>query len=285
MSISFLPSSDLQARALTSSTGPSLDIKLELGMEPVKIEDTEEAKGKAVAVPVSSAFKPDYTTYVPSGQDIAGQVVNPLYADGRWTLQAFHEIHFIKEEWIQVAAIHNQYDVRIQEERYLDIGSVVTTGSEKVDSVTASAGFEGWGFSMNVGATSERKTFQSKETSKREGYKRSFDVPPKTSSYAYQKHFTFRLVIFFLWRDTQQFGGKELVYAHNSNGDVVRLECVQEIACDEWYYAHEQLKSGTATVTLPPPPEKQPSRAVCQWFNMNGASQHAIRTKYPGAAK
>lgn len=254
-------------------------------MEPVKVQNTEEAQGKDGPVSVSSAFKPAYTTYVPSGQDIVGQLVNPLYADGRWTLQAFHEVHFIKEEWVQAAAIHNQYDVPIKEKRWLDIGSVVTTGSEKIDSITASAGFEGWGFSMNVGASSERKTFQSKETSERKGYERNFDVPPKMSSYAYQKEFTFRLVIFFLWRDTNQFGGKELVYAHNSQGDVVFVECVQKIACDEWYYAHETLENKTVRVTLPPPPEKQPSRAVCQWFNMNGASQHAIRAKYPGAAK
>ena len=117
---------------------------------------------------------------------------------------------------------------------------------------------------MNVGASNERKTCQSKEMSKRAGDKRSFNVPPKKSSYAYQKYFTFRLVIFFLWRDTQQFEGKELVYAHNSNDDVVRLECVQEIACDEWCYAHEELENGTARVTLPPPPERQRSRAVCQ---------------------
>jgi hypothetical protein len=214
-----------------------------------------------------------------------GQQVKPLYADGRWTLQAFHEVHFIKEEWVQATAIHNQYDVPIHEKRMLEIGSVVTAGSEKVDRVSASAGFEGWGFSMKVESSTEQKKFKSHETSERKGYERDFDVPPKMSSYAYQKEFTFRLVIWFLWRDTNQFGGKELVYAHNSKCDVVVLECVQKISCDEWYYTHEKLENKTGKVTLSPPAEKEPSRAVCQWFNMNGASQHAIRAKYPGAAK
>jgi hypothetical protein len=44
----------------------SHDLKLESGMEPVKVQDTEEAQGKDGLASVSSAFKPAYTTYVPS---------------------------------------------------------------------------------------------------------------------------------------------------------------------------------------------------------------------------
>ncbi|CAN9214085.1 unnamed protein product [Alternaria alternata] len=123
--------------------------------------------------------------------------------------------------------------------------------------VTAGVGFSGWGFSMSVGADKQDKVFSSNETSEVVTFKRE-----------------------------NEFDGRELVYSYSSAGDVdaVIKECVQTISCDEWYFSNDKLASDTAHVTLPRPAAREPKGAVCQWKNMNGASQHQIRTKYPSAA-
>jgi hypothetical protein len=225
--------------------------------------------------------------YRPSGQDFVGQQVMPLYADGNWWLTAYHDVYFVQEDWVEQFTIHNDLDKTIHETRRLERGSRVIKGTELMTGVTAGAGFSGWGFSMNVGATVENKTFQSNETSEVQGYERTFEVEPKKSLFAYQKVYTFKLRVWFIWRDKNQFGGKDLVYAYSSAGDAVIKECVQTISCDQWYYSNEKLGSATVNVTIPypNPTPREPRGAVCQWKNMNGASQHQIRTKYPSAAK
>ncbi|CAN9121257.1 hypothetical protein AA0114_g12546 [Alternaria tenuissima] len=152
--------------------------------------------------------------------------------------------------------------------------------------VTAGVGFSGWGFSMSVGADKQDKVFSSNETSEVVTFKREFDIEPKKSLIGYQKVYTFQLKVWFMWKSRNEFDGRELVYSYSSAGDVdaVIKECVQTISCDEWYFSNDKLASDTAHVTLPRPAAREPKGAVCQWKNMNGASQHQIRTKYPSAA-
>lgn len=256
-------------------------------MVPLEAPTTQETLTKNLPTKSDAgAFKPEYTLYKPSGQTLVGQQVIPLYSWDRWTLTAYHDVHFVLEEWVLDTAVHNNTEDPVSEERTLELGSTVTQGSEKVDSVSASAGFSGWGFSMNIGGSSERRTFSSTEASQRQTFRREIKVSPGKSTYLYQKEFTFKLSIFFVWRDSQQFGGKELKYSSSSSWqDAIFLECVQTIKCDEWCYMDQKLQVGEGTITLPTPPRREPPPSVCQWHNMNGGSQQAIRAKYPGAAR
>lgn len=62
------------------------------------------------------------------------------------------------------------------EKRAYELGSKVIHGSEQVNSDSASASFSGWDFSLNVGASSESKTFQSNEVSRKETHERNITV-------------------------------------------------------------------------------------------------------------
>jgi hypothetical protein len=182
--------------------------------------------------------------------------------------------------------MHNNLNKPIHETRTIERGIRVIKGTEVMTGVAAGVGFSGWGFSMNVGADRQDKIFSSNETSEVITSQQEFDIEPKTSLIGYQKVYTFRLKVWFMWRAKNDFGGRELVYSRSSAGDVdaVIKECVQTISCDEWYFSNDKLASDTAHVTLPRPAAWEPKGAVCQWKNMNGALQHPIQTKYPFAA-
>ncbi|KAG9184934.1 hypothetical protein G6011_11764 [Alternaria panax] len=258
--------------------------ELEQGMTPINVENSAKSGATISETPPPSVGKPKYTSYVPSGSDFVGQQVIPLYANGRWTLTAYHDVYLVQEDWDNPFTIHNDLETEINHIKKTERGCIVTKGSEVMNALTASAGFTGWGFSMNVEASTERKTFQSTETSEIETDERMFKVPPRRSLYAYQRIYSFRMKVWFMWRDTQQFSGKDLIYAYSSRADPVIKECFQTIKCDEWYYTHQQLEAKTVAISLPDAPKREPIGAVCQWHNMNGASQAAIRARYPGAA-
>ncbi|OWY54655.1 hypothetical protein AALT_g11575 [Alternaria alternata] len=260
----------------------SHDLDLEEGMVPVEMQKQEPVEDN-FAKSVRAAYKPTHTTFLPSGQTLVGQLANPLYSWDRWTATAYHDIHFVKEEWVLTTTIHNDTSNERHEERAVEMGTSVINGSENVKSVSANAGFSGWGFSMNVGASVEQKTFKSTETTVRETVSRIITVPANTSIYLYQKVYTFKLVIFFVWRDTKQFGGKELKYSRNSSWQgTVFLECQQTVNCDEWYYGNQKLETKTGTITLPAPSRREPPPSVCQWHNINGGAQQAMKAGYPG---
>ncbi|KAI4943417.1 hypothetical protein J4E91_009326 [Alternaria rosae] len=261
-------------------------VDLEEGMVPVEVQAIVETSQENKPASSAGAFKPKYTHYKPSGQTLVGQLVNPLFSWDRWTLTAYHDVHFVKEEWVEITVIHNNTDEKAEEERTYELGTTVTQGSEKVNSVSASAGFSGWGFSLNVGGSSESKTFQSIEVSEKTTHKRNIVVPANKSYYIYQKVFTFRLSIFFVWRDSQQFGGRELTYSGSSSwADTVVLECVQTVKCDEICWIDHKIEVGETTVTIPKPPRREAPSSIFQWGNMNDGSKLALATNYPGAPR
>ena len=286
--LAFVPLSlpDIHPKVLHLATMSVSNVNLEESMVPVEVQAIQETPKENKLASSAGAFKPKYTIYKPSGQTLLGQLVNPLYSWDRWTLTAYHDVHFVKEEWVRITVVHNNTDDMANEKRTYELGSTVIHGSEQVNSVSASAGFSGWGFSLNVGGSSESKTFQSNEVSRKETHERNITVSPNKSVYIYQKIFTFRLSIFFVWRDTQQFGGKELNYSSSSRWeDAVYLECVQTINCDEFCWIDHEIEAGETTVTIPNPPRRGAPPSICQWKNLNGGSQQALAANYPGAPR
>ena len=278
-----LSSPDLPPRVLHLATMSVSKVDIEPAMVPIEVQATGSVNQPASS---AGAFKPEYTLYKPSGQTLVGQLVNPLYSWDRWTLTAYHDVHFVQEEWKIVSTLHNNTENMATKKDTYELGSTVTQGSEHVNSVSASAGFSGWGISMNVGASSESKTFQSSEVSRKETHERDIELSPNKSLWIYQKIFTFRLSIFFVWRDTQQFGGRELSYAHGSSWEnILYLECLQTINCDEFCLMDHIIKPGEITVTIPKPPRREEPPSVCQWKNLNGGSQQALAANYPGAPR
>jgi hypothetical protein len=237
-------------------------------------------------MPTASEDMPKHMHYRPSGQDFVGQQVISLYADGNWWLWAYHDVYFVQEDWVERFAIHNDLEKPIKETRTLERGSRVIKGTEVMTGATAGVGFSGWGFSMDVGADRQDKTFSSNETSEVVTSKREFDIEPKKSLIAYQKYTPFGLKYGSCGklRMSSTEENWSIRTALRGDEDAVIKECVQTISY-EWYFSNDKLASDTAYVTLPRPPAREPKGAICRWKNMNGALQYQIKTKYPSAAQ
>lgn len=69
---------------------------------------------------------------------------------------------------------------------------IITSGKEVSDSVRASAGFSGWGFSVEVGVSIESKTFNTTETSSVQKVTDTYVVPPESSIFVYKRLYKFR---------------------------------------------------------------------------------------------
>ncbi|KAG4263748.1 hypothetical protein FPRO03_09024 [Fusarium proliferatum] len=68
-------------------------------------------------------------------------------------------------EWVLQFSIENEAKGTRTLEETTELGMTITSGKEVSDSVRASAGFSGWGFSVEVGGSMESKTFNTTETS------------------------------------------------------------------------------------------------------------------------
>lgn len=60
------------------------------------------------------------------------------------------------------------------------------------ESVSASAGFSGWGFSAEVNASAEWKTFNALETSVKKTVTDTYTCPAESSNYVYKRKYKFR---------------------------------------------------------------------------------------------
>lgn len=127
---------------------------------------------------------------VAEGTVLVGQIVQVFESSmGIWTIV---DVELVSAEWMFQFSIENEGKGQREKQETTEIGMVVTSGTETSNSVNASAGFSGFGFSAEVNASTETKTFSSLETSQKRTVTDTYTCPPESSIFVYKRKYTFR---------------------------------------------------------------------------------------------
>jgi hypothetical protein len=102
------------------------------------------------------------------------------------------DVELVAAEWMFQFSIENEGKGQREKQETTEIGMVVTSGTETSSTVSASAGFTGWGFSAEVNSSIESKTFNSIETSEKRTVTDTYTCPPESSIFVYKKKYNFR---------------------------------------------------------------------------------------------
>ncbi|RKL29170.1 hypothetical protein BFJ72_g12079 [Fusarium proliferatum] len=102
------------------------------------------------------------------------------------------DIELQSAEWVLQFSIENEAKGTRTMEESTELGMTVTSGQDVSESVKASAGFSGWGFSVEVSGSIESKTFNKTETSSVQKITDTYVVPPESSIFVYKRRYKFR---------------------------------------------------------------------------------------------
>ncbi|KAJ5909611.1 hypothetical protein N7504_004254 [Penicillium tannophilum] len=154
------------------------------------------------------------------------------------------DVELLSAEWAFQFSIENESDAIRIKENTTELGMTVTQGSEISESVSASAGFAGWGFSAEINGSTETRTFTSVETQTLSRVVDTYTCPPHTSIFVYKRKFKFRCRTWFY----DQVGNRWL---ESSTG---KIEAVfaNEITADRELIITEELKDHGKIANNPP---------------------------------
>lgn len=127
---------------------------------------------------------------VADGTVLVGQINTPY--DGTSNSALIIDVELVSAEWMFQFSIENDSKGQREKEETTEVGMTVTSGKETSDSVSASAGFSGWGFSASVNASTETKTFTSLETTSKKTVRDTYIVPAESSIFVYKRKYKFR---------------------------------------------------------------------------------------------
>ncbi|KAJ5569070.1 hypothetical protein N7450_011556 [Penicillium hetheringtonii] len=174
-------------------------------------------------------------------------------------LYLVRDSELVSIEWIKQFSIENESGAERTVEEQTETGLTITQGNEHEESVSASAGFSGWGFSVNVEGKIEHKTFSTVETSNIHTTKNTYRVPANNSIFVYKKKYTFRGT---LWMGGG-FGTSNAFFV-GPDGNT-RSQCSYDISilsADELITEYELGEEGSVVVGPPNPYYSQPSHYV-----------------------
>lgn len=127
---------------------------------------------------------------VADGTVLVGQIRQVF--DSLWQISMIIDVELVSIEWAFQFSIENDGSGNRTYQRETEIGMTVTSGKEVSESVSANAGFSGWGFSAEIDASKETKTFNTAETSKKTRVTDTYSIPPESSIFVYKKQYKFR---------------------------------------------------------------------------------------------
>lgn len=128
---------------------------------------------------------------VAEGTVLVGQIDQVFDSNKQiWTVI---DVELLSAEWMFQFSIENEGKGQRTKQETTEIGMVVTSGTETSESVSASAGFSGWGFSAEVNSDLETKTFTSLETSQKRTVTDTYTCPPESSIFVYKRKYKFPL--------------------------------------------------------------------------------------------
>ncbi|KAJ5216381.1 uncharacterized protein N7498_002788 [Penicillium cinerascens] len=125
------------------------------------------------------------------------RLVGQLREDFGWDWVAITDVELYKCEWAFQFSIENESEGTRTKMESTELGMVVTEGREVSESVSASAGFSGFGFSATVNGSTESKTFTSSETSQIKRIEDTYVIPAKSSIFVYKRKYFFRCTTWF----------------------------------------------------------------------------------------
>ena len=132
---------------------------------------------------------------VAEGVCLVGQMREDLGAE--WKGQQITDIELLSAEWEFQFSIDNESKGEQTKKEKTTLGMTATSGKEVANSVSASAGFSGWGFSAEVNASTETRTFNSIETSDIREVEDTYTCPPESSIFVYKRRYRFRCRAWF----------------------------------------------------------------------------------------
>jgi hypothetical protein len=125
----------------------------------------------------------------------------------------------------------------------------------------AVAGFSGWGFSAQVNASTETKTFTTVETTKVKRVKDTYYCPPEASIFVYKRKYKFKCRPWF-------YSEAEKAWYNYPDGRKIEAEFVNEITANQELISPVRLSSHGRITGNPPPGLVTPTKGYIvtgQW--------------------
>jgi hypothetical protein len=120
---------------------------------------------------------------------LVGQI-RQIFDDGKQS-SVIVDVELLSVEWAFQFSIENESKSERTKQMETEIGMTVTSGTEVSNSISAKAGFSGFGFSAEVNASTQSKTFTSIETSNKTKVTDKYVVTPHSSIYTYKTQYKF----------------------------------------------------------------------------------------------
>ncbi|PYI34992.1 hypothetical protein BP00DRAFT_443131 [Aspergillus indologenus CBS 114.80] len=157
------------------TTDPKKDLKHFLPDKRL-VPDAPSSEHKLISKPAADANK------------IIGQVKQLVYGN----LYFVQDIELVSVEWVKQFSIENESDATRTKTDRTETGVQIQTGKEDAESISATAGYSGFGFEVSIEGSYEHKTFSSVETSEITTTEDTWTVPPQTTLYVYKKVYNLR---------------------------------------------------------------------------------------------
>jgi hypothetical protein len=211
------------------------------------------------------------------GVVLVGQLKTPALNVDSIELWLVTDVELISAEWMFQFSIENESNGERTKEETTEIGMKVTTGKEVSDSVSASAGFSGWGFSAQVNASTETRTFNSLETSSVRTMRDTYTCPPHSSIFVYKRRYTFRCKLWMHEKRTNTFvapDGKGKYLGEYVHEIIANQELISSVALSSHGRVTNNPPSGLLDTSNPVDKSKSP------WWN---PAFMALKNLYPWA--
>ncbi|KIL90125.1 hypothetical protein FAVG1_06864 [Fusarium avenaceum] len=151
----------------------------------------------------------------------------------------------------------------------------VTQGKEVSDFVSASAGFSGWGFSAEVNASTETKTFTAVETTSVKRVKDTYNCPPESSIFVYKRKYKFKCRP---WIYAESLDA----WYNSPDGKKIEAEFVNEIIANQELISPVALSSHGRITGAPPSGLVIPTKRYTIGSDIWGSILYAmLRAMYP----
>jgi hypothetical protein len=181
---------------------------------------------------------PNLRNVAENGAALVGQIREVLDSGNLSSLVI--NVELLEATWIHQFTIENPSDSSRSKEETTEVGMTVTEGKEVATSVSASAGFSGWGFSAEVSGSTERRSFSSVETSEMKRVTDTYHVPPKSNLWVYKRGYKFRCTSWIYLEANNAWA--------EVNGNKVQARFVNTIIANHELMSPVELK-GTGTIS------------------------------------
>ncbi|KAI6756027.1 hypothetical protein HG530_011763 [Fusarium avenaceum] len=180
---------------------------------------------------------------VADGKVLVGQIRQVL--DDGTESSLIIDVELLSAEWVFQFSIENESKGMRTREEETELGMSVTQGKEVSDSVSASAGFSGWGFSASVNASTETKKFTNVETTSVKRVKDTYNCPPEASIFVYKRKYKFKCRTWIYWEAQE-------AWFNYPDGRKIEAEFVSEITCNQELISPVALSSHGRISSDPP---------------------------------